>query len=67
MSKWFEVKVITSKIYAVEVKDNQGEDDAEDNVLNECADDNSEINYCMELKEHQIEPSKICADEVLSL
>ena len=67
MSKWFEVNVITSKTYVIEVEDDQSKDDAEKDVLNECHDGNSEIHDCSELKEHQMVTAKACADEVLSL
>ena len=67
MSKWFEVNVITSRIYMVEIEDNEGKDDAEKAALNECHDGNSEIHDCSEVKEPHVSGMKAGADEVLSL
>jgi len=67
MSKWFEVNVITSRIYMVEVEDNEKNDDAEKAALNECHDGNSEIHECCEVKEPHIAGYKAGADEVLGL
>ena len=68
MSKWFEVTVISSKTFAIEVEDDGDSDKAQQYAMDEImSDGNSEVHECCEVKGAQVESLKRHADEVFSL
>jgi hypothetical protein len=67
MSKWFEVTVTSVKVYAVEVPDSEGADEATSYAMNEAS-DISEIECSPEITGYEnIDRIKRHADEVLGL
>lgn len=66
MSKWYEVEVVTVKVFAVEVEDDENEDDAMDAARSEVW-DVTEIKCAERLTPSDIDSLKRHADEVLAL
>jgi hypothetical protein len=66
MSKWYEVKMTIVKVFAIEVSDDEGEEEAYNVATGECS-DADEMEATMISDPNMIDSVRRHADEVFSL